>query len=441
MKVLLINPPMPYGIKGHLQTPLGLCYLSSMIMNIAETMVFDCNVSANLEKTILSFSPDIIGISILTPTYKNSIKLLNHLKNLVKKNCFFIAGGVHASLFPEEILKKGFNIVIRGEGEQVFYNVILSLAKGEHYHMLDGVSYIDYKGNIVHNREAKRIENLDSIPFPDRKDLPLSCYEHESIITSRGCCFRCFYCSSSHYWGQKIRYRSASNVFDELSQLYKAGIKNFYFCDDNFTSSKTLVCDICNRIISSNMNIKWTALTRVDTIDSSLLKLMKKAGCTILSLGIESGSNVFHRDVKKTSIETIKCAFEMIKQADIKTRTTWIIGLGKTYDDEYQSLQLIKDLLPDQVSVHCLIPFPNTEAWNEPEKYNIVIDKNNFDWDVMNMTFSPNLLDYVQFTHISKKQIIALIETTRTELVKYGYDGKNRKFESFLDNTIIKVID
>lgn len=194
MRVLLINPPMPYGIKGHLQTPLGLCYLSSMIMNIAETMVFDCNVSANLEKTILSFSPDIIGISILTPTYKNSIKLLNHLKNLVKKNCFFIAGGVHASLFPEEILKKGFNIVIRGEGEQVFYNVILSLAKGEHYHMLDGVSYIDYKGNIVHNREAKRIENLDSIPFPDRKDLPLSCYEHESIITSRGCCFRCFYC-------------------------------------------------------------------------------------------------------------------------------------------------------------------------------------------------------------------------------------------------------
>lgn len=92
------------------------------------------------------------------------------------------------------------------------------------------------------------------------------------------------------------------------------------------------------------MNIKWTALTRVDTIDSSLLKLMKKAGCTILSLGIESGSNVFHRDVKKTSIETIKCAFEMIKQADIKTRTTWIIGLGKTYDDEYQSLQLIKEL-------------------------------------------------------------------------------------------------
>ncbi len=441
MKVLLINPPMPYGIKGHLQTPLGLCYLSSMIMHIAESMVFDCNVSTNLDETIRSFSPDIIGISILTPTYKNSIKLLNHFKKSVKQNCFFIAGGVHASLFPEEMLKNGFDIVIRGEGEQIFYNVILSIIKNENFHILDGISYINSNGDVIHNKDAKRIENLDNIPFPDRKDLPLHCYEHESILTSRGCSFRCFYCSSSHYWGQKIRYRSASNVFAELSQLYEAGITNFYFCDDNFTSSQTLVRDICNKIISSNMNIKWTALTRVDTINPSLLKLMKKAGCTILSLGIESGLNVFHKDIKKTSVETIKHAFEMIKQADIKTRTTWIIGLGKTLDDEYQSLQLIKELLPDQVSVHCLIPFPNTEAWNEPEKHNIIIDKNNFDWDVMNMTFSPYLLDYVQFMHISKKQIIALIETTRTELIKYGYDGKNRKFESFLDNGIIKVID
>lgn len=441
MRVLLVNPPMPYEIKGHLQTPLGLCYLSSMIKPIAESLVFDCNVSSNLEEVVCCFQPDVVGMSVLTATYNNSIKLLRTLLPLTKDSCIFIAGGVHASIFPDELLKNGFDLVIRGEGEQTFYRVTSSLINSRNYNDEPGISFVDGNGVIVHNPEADLIKDLDSIPFPDRKNLPLHYYEHESILTSRGCNYRCFYCSSSHYWGQKIRYRSAESVFTELQQLYRQGITNFYFCDDNFTSSHTLVRDICEKIIFEDFRIKWSALTRVDTVNLELLKLMKQAGCTILSLGIESGLNVFHKNIKKTSVETIKAAFEMIKQVGIKTRTTWIIGLGSSFDDEYKSLQLIKELLPDQVSVHCLIPFPNTEAWNNPEKYSLVLEKDDFNWDVMNMTYSPYLLDHVKFRHIKKEQIISLIETIRTELLKYGYDGQLRKFETFLDNTIIKVIE
>lgn len=439
--MLLINPPMPYEIKGHLQTPLGLCYLSSMIKSIAESLVFDCNVSGDIETTIHQFKPDVIGISVLTATYINVLKLLCAVSQLAKPNCIFIAGGVHASIFPEELLKNGFHLVIRGEGERVFFGVISSIAKAKDYYDLAGISFVGEDGVIKHNPDAELIEDLDTIPLPDRKDLPLHNYEHEAILTSRGCNFRCFYCSSSHYWGHKTRYRSAENVFAELWQLYITGVRKFYFCDDNFTSSHALVKGICQGIIFESMNIRWSALTRADTVDIDLLKLMKQAGCTILSFGIESGLNAFHKNTKKTSIEKIMATFAMLREIGIKTRTTWIIGLGKTVEDEYNSLQFIKELLPDQVSVHCLIPFPNTEAWYKPEKYNLVLDKENFDWNVMNMTYSPYLLDNIRFKHITKEEIISLIEKTRKELKDYKYDGVQRKFETFLDNEIIKVIE
>jgi radical SAM superfamily enzyme YgiQ (UPF0313 family) len=439
--VLLVDPPMPYGIKGHLQTPLGLCYLSSTLSPIAESKVFDCNVSDELENLVSVFQPDVIGISILTATFRNSIVLLKILRSLSKKECVFIAGGVHASIFPEDMLNNGFDLVIRGEGEKTFYNVILSIIEKRDYGNICGISYITTSGKIMHNKEAEKISNLDELPFPDRKDLPSHKYEHESILTSRGCNFRCFYCSSSHYWGQRIRYRSAINVFSELSQLYRSGITNFYFCDDNFLSSHKLVRDICERIVNADMRIKWSALTRIDTVDPPLLKLMKQAGCTILSLGIESGLNDFHKKIKKTSVKAIKNTFISIREVGIKIRTTWIIGLGKTLEDEYNSLQLIKELLPDQVSIHCLIPFPNTDAWNDPEKYNIIIDKDNLDWDVMHMAFSPYLLDYIKFRHITKEQIIRLLQTIREELMSFGYDGRTRKLDTFLDNVIIKVIE
>jgi len=441
MRVLLINPPMPYQIRGHRQTPLGLCYLSSMIKPIAESMVFDCNVSENIEDLVCSFSPDVIGVSVLTATFNSSVEMVSRISPLTRNGCMFIAGGIHASIYPEEVLHNGFSLVIRGEGENTFYNVLSAIASSKCYHGERGISYTNETGVIVNNPNADLITDLDKIPFPDRSDLPFHNYEHESILTSRGCNYRCFYCSSSHYWGQRIRYRSAENVFAELMLLYQNGRTNFYFCDDNFASSRELVRKICRMILTEGIHIKWSALIRVDAIDLSLLRLMKESGCSILSLGIESGLNSFHKTIKKMSVESIKVAFERIKQAGIKTRTTWIVGLGDTYEDEYQSLQLIKELLSEQVSVHCLIPFPNTEAWNNAEQYGIILERDNFNWDVMNMTYSPHLLDHVGFKHITKEQVITLLNVIRNELLPYGYDGLHRKFGTFLDSTIIKVID
>ena len=440
IRVLFINPSMPYEVKGHLQTPLGICYLSSSIADIAITKVIDSNICDNLEKDIIAFNPNVVGISVLTATVKKSLDIVKLVRKVLNYRCVLIAGGIHASTFPADMLKNGFDYVIRGEGERIIHNLIECIGSNKDIFFIRGISYINNMGQVVSNPDEKTIDDLDSIPFPDRKDLELGMYEHESIITSRGCGFKCFYCSSSHYWGKQVRFRSVENVFEELLQLYNNGIRKFYFCDDNFTLSEKRVVDLCNRIIGSSLNIKWSCLTRVDTINYELLLKMKEAGCTTLSLGIESGLEEVYAKIKKTSLNTMKKAFAMIRDVGITTRTTWIVGLGKTVDEEYQSLRLIKEILPDQVSVHCLIPYPNTDAWMYPEKYNLEFDKESIDWDIMNMTYSPYLLDYIHFKHISKEQVIEMITSIKHELDAFGYDGRTRKFESFLDHSIVKVI-
>ena len=171
MNVLLISPNMPYHIKGDLQTPLGICYLSSAVKNIANTKVFDCNVSDNLIETVMNFRPDIVGISILTATYTNAVNILKKIKATVKNDCIFIAGGIHASTFPKDMLDKGFDIVIRGEGELTFYKLVYAITYGEDYSNISGISYIDNIRQLHNNDDAPRIENLDELCFPDRKDL------------------------------------------------------------------------------------------------------------------------------------------------------------------------------------------------------------------------------------------------------------------------------
>ena len=442
MKILLYNPPMPYEGRSHKQTPLGLCYLSNAIKDIAECFVYDGNVLKDFYRFASEYKPDVMGISILTATYNTVVRSINELKRILPHS-YFIAGGIHASIFPEEILKNGFDLVIRGEGEITFKEIIMKyeyfINKRSELEDVDGISFWN-GSSIVHTPDRKHITDLDTIAYPDRRNLPLQEYEHDSIITSRGCAFNCFYCSSSCYWGQRVRYRSAENVFNEIKEILDSGIDKIYFCDDNFTSNHKLVKDLCQMIISNHLEFRWSALTRVDTVNLEILLLMRQAGCEVLSLGIENGTPSFMNETKKTSLKKTIDAFTMIKEAKIKTRTTWIVGLGKSYMDEKASFELLKVILPDQVSVHALIPFPNTDAWNNPDKYNLIIDKKNINWDIMNMTYSPDLLNYIRYKHISKGEIEELLLSVREEMKKYGYDGRERIFETFVDKDIVPVL-
>lgn len=446
MKILLINPPFK-GEKKHKHAPLGLYYISEYIKEIADVKVFDCNVSYS---SVFDFAekmePDIIGISVLTPTVKSSIELLKNLK-LKNGRCLFIAGGIHASTFPDDMIFAGFDLVIRGEGELTFYQLLKKFGSKELYE-IDGISFWDkIDKKIIHRKDRKRIENLDILDFPKLTKNDLENYEYASIITSRGCAYQCYYCSSSYYWNKIVKFRSIENILCEITYYLNLGVKQIYFCDDNFFSNPQIVENLCAKIIELNLKFKWNALIRLELLNEEILELMKLAGCTCLSIGIECGIREVLQREKGINIETLIEKFRLIKKVGIYTRTTWMIGMGNNYEEEQKSVELMKTLMPNQISIHMLIPYPNTLAWERPERYNLIINKENIDYDVFTTTFSPNLLGEVRYKHLTSNQIISLIDYFKEQMKRLGYSdacdihrNKYRIIESFLDDDVIPML-
>ena len=445
MKLLLINPPFK-AEKKHKHAPLGLYYISEYVKGIAEVKVFDCNVNYNnVLDVVEEMEPDIIGISVLTPTVKSSIYLLKILKE--RRRCFFIAGGIHASSFPDDMISAGFDLVIRGEGELTFYELIRKFNSSEFYE-IDGISYWDKnERKVIHRKDRERIENLDILGFPKLTKSDLKYYEYASIITSRGCAYQCYYCSSSYYWNKIVRTRSLESILSEIKYYLSLGVDNIYFCDDNFFSSPQIVKNLCKKIIEQKLEFKWNALIRLDLLNEDVLKIMKLAGCVCLSIGIECGSREILQREKGISIDTLIEKFLLIKKVGIYTRTTWMIGMGKDYEEERKSVELMKLLMPNQISIHMLIPYPNTLAWEKPERYNLIINKANIDYDVFTTTFSPKTLEEVRYKHLTSNQIISLIDYFKTQMKCLGYSdaqeankNKYQIIESFLDEEVIPML-
>lgn len=446
MKVLLINPPF-WGEKKHKHAPLGLYYISNYISEIADVKVLDCNVNAsNVFEIVEKMEPDIIGISVLTPTMNSSISLLHSLKEKNGKY-FFVAGGIHASSFPDEMIYAGFDLVIRGEGELTFYELVSKFGLREMYE-IDGISFWDKtKKIVVHRKDRDRIENLDMLGFPKLTKQELDYYEYASIIASRGCAYQCYYCSSSYYWKKIVKIRTVESILSEIRYYLDLGVKHIYFCDDNFFNSLEMVKKLCEKIVENKLKFKWNALIRLDLINEEILKLMKLAGCTCLSIGIECGSKEVLEREKNISMDMLITKFLLIKKENIYTRTTWMIGMGKDYEEEKRSVDLMKTLMPNQISIHMLIPYPNTDAWKYPEKYNLIINKEHTNYDIFNTTFSPQLLEEIHYKHLSREQIIFLIEYFKMEMKSIGYSdikdydrNKYKMIESFLDNDVIPML-
>lgn len=446
MKILLINPPFK-GEKKHKHAPLGLYYISEYIKDIADVKVFDCNVNnSNVFDIAEKMEPDIIGISVLTPTVKSSINLLKILK---EKNdrCLFVAGGIHASSFPDDMIFAGFDLVIRGEGELTFYELVTRFDSNKIYE-IDGISFLDKTNRkVIHRKDRKRIKNLDMLEFPKLSKNELEYYEYASIITSRGCAYQCYYCSSSYYWNKIVKTRSIESILCEINYYLSLGMEHIYFCDDNFFSNPQIVKNLCKKIIEHKLKFKWNALIRLDLLNEETLELMKLAGCTCLSIGIECGSKEVLQREKGLSMETLIEKFFLIKKVGIYTRTTWMIGMGNNYEEEQKSAELMKILMPNQISIHMLIPYPNTLAWERPERYNLIINKKNIDYDVFTTTFSPKLLEEVRYKHLTANQIKSLIKYFKAEMKSLGYSdaqevnkNKYKIIESFLDDEVIPMI-
>lgn len=387
MKVLLIYPPITsdeiysrYSKAAPCLPPLGICYLAKYLLDANyEVKIIDCVVEKltlnELKFRIMRYSPNIVGVSSTTVAFYHAKQVTSLVKG-IDSEIITILGGAHITACPEEAMKecKDVDIGVIGEGEETILELVQKIQNRESYATVKGVIYKD-NGIIVKKKPRPVLKNMDNIKFPARELLPdLSSYSHTAyrgrkgeltttLITSRGCPFTCTYCDQSIF-GRTWRKHSAPYVFSEMKLLKdKFGVKFISIEDDNFSLYKPRVEDICNKIIDNSLDIKWAISGRVNSLDEKLLRLMKKAGCENIYVGLESGSpRILKLIQKKISKEEVNEGIRNITRCGLKVVGSFILGIpSETKEEMEQTVSFALSLPLDGVSFFIFTPYPNTE--------------------------------------------------------------------------------
>jgi radical SAM superfamily enzyme YgiQ (UPF0313 family) len=391
--ILLLNPPFrlipPFKYKL-IDPPRNLALLAAFLIRkgytvkILDMPILELDFSALIPE-VENAKPKIIGISNRS-TY--SFPIVQKVASTIKSRfpeIPIIVGGTYVSFSPVEALQKepAIDVIVIGEGEQTLGQLVSKIIHGEHYDKVKGIAFRNEKGTIVRNEEAPIIEDLTQLPVPAVDLLPIHKYvarnERYIVDISRGCMYKCDYCTSSYVKG-RIRYRSKDSVMEEIETAYGLGFRNFYFFDDIFTANKNLVIDICKEIVDRGMTIKWPCMTRIDLVNDEILSWMKKAGCDLIAYGIESTSEEYLKEIGKLDqLKRVEMIFNKTREQGIRPLAFVIFGLPKTkFHEEFETIRFLSKIRPEAVGVFSFKPYPGTKYYAHPEENGITILDNNF---------------------------------------------------------------
>lgn len=352
MRILFIHPRFPY--RGKDLFPVGLGYLAAAVEDIANITVIDENVEDFSIEKIKKINPDIVGITATTPSFPRAMEIAAALRDMGPK---IVMGGVHATFVPEEPLSGGADIVVRGEGEATFREIV----EGKPLADIDGISF-KKDNKIIHNSDRPPETDLDSIPFPAHKYFPIDEYGIMSIATSRGCPYSCSYCSATRFWGKRVRYRSPENVLAELQVIKELGFDLVKFTDSTFTIDKPRALEICDLIKYEGLELNWSCETRADALNDELLEALADSGCSLVCIGVDSAcDDVLDRNQRRVDAGTTKKAFEKIKKHGMDTRAYITFGLpGETEKSVKETIKFLEETLPDQILLSLATAYPGT---------------------------------------------------------------------------------
>jgi anaerobic magnesium-protoporphyrin IX monomethyl ester cyclase len=354
MKFTFIVPDSPFLTDEKVFPFLGPLYLSAVLKQAGhEVTVID--LVQNQE--IPPIEADYVGITATTPQFPRAVEILNTIKNRYPFQKVII-GGPHASANPEECARY-FDMVCVGEGEDFVKDI--ERARSPHA----AASY-------------GKLEDLDSIPFPDREAIDMSKYHYfidekrtTSILTSRGCPYNCAFCCKEP-WGRGIRYRSALNVIEEIDILANK-YEGLMLYDDEFFLNSNRDTDIIERLGQKGM--VWRCFSRSDIIlkKEGLIKFASQNGLKEILIGCESGSNDILQNINKgTTVAMNKEAIKLLKSMGVRVKAALIIGLpGETPDTIMQTETFCKEVEPDSVDFTVLRVLPGSDIHNNPEKYDL----------------------------------------------------------------------
>lgn len=389
MKILLLVPPIQQektitkyqlAFLNFTAPPLGLGYIAAVLEKhgYSKIKILDSQVLGitpnHYRRYLKRYSPDFIGIQTLTPNFFPAVEAAKIAK---EENVPLVSlGGYHPTAMPDESLllsKDSVDLIFRGEAEYSLLEFLQTYEKGENWEKVNGISYLNPDPH--HNPPASLIKDLDTLPLPARHLLPMdkykifgSAFPATSVITSRGCPYSCDFCSVSAFYGAKWRPRSPEKIADEIRFLREVmDLKATAFVDDLFFISDKRVKQLSLHL-SRIKDIYWGATTRADKGSLELLTLMRKAGCRLVFVGVESGNQVILDQIhKQTSLQQIENYFDNIKKARMDSLASVSFGFpGETKRTIVETVHWIINRLDPSLALFTLAtPYPGTEFYQQ----------------------------------------------------------------------------
>lgn len=376
MKIMLVDPASFGDLPGGMQPSLGFGYLAATLMQEGiEVEVFDMRLNytiKDLKERLAQSKPDAVGVTAYSVKFENT---RNVIDTIVDDGYTVVVGGPHVSACKTDILEKTkADYAVMGEGEYTLIELLDFFEKGrEDFENVDGLIW--RKDNeIIENKAREYIQDFDSVPFPAYEIFELDKYTFTEerrlpIITSRGCPYRCVFCSVKLCMGNRFRARSPENVIKEIDHWYAQGWRQFDIQDDCFNFDMDRAKKILDLIIGRNYDIKILLGNgiRVDKTDEELVSKLKQAGCTYLQYGVETGDPDTLRKIRKgITLDQALNTLKITREAGIETSVNFIIGLpGETPDKAMNTIKFAEELEKkgELINVYNLVPYPGTEAF------------------------------------------------------------------------------
>lgn len=381
------------AVAGEVWPQTGLAYLAAVVeaeghvARVIDAMASEMSVD-DVVAAVREWRPDVIVANTTTPTFSNDAEVLGRLRDV--SDALLAFTGTHVSALPGEALEQSVaDLIFVNEAEETLAEVLSAVAESGVEEARSNPSLVFANqlavawrfpdGSTWVAEPHADLAELDSYPLPARRLLPNDRYRmpffagesFATVIPTRGCPHACSFCRAGTVWGRTIRVRSVDNVMAELRQVVEElSIRNVVFMTDSLTLNHDWAMELFGAIELSGLGLRWICNSRVDAVDLELLQAMKRAGCEMISYGVESGDAGILRETRKgITLDQARKALALTRQARLTSMAYFIIGLpGETWESVRASIRFAKSIRPDYVNFHVATPFPGTRLCKQAKE-------------------------------------------------------------------------
>jgi len=408
--------------------PLGLLYIATLLKEEGYTVSLLDQAAKGLAideviRWIMKENPDVLGFSTLASSGRMAAIIAGEVK---KENpqLKIVFGNYYATFNTERVMQKypWVDIIVRGEGEIATLELAKCFKNEEKLKKVSGITFRE-KGKVISTPDRPLIKDVDSLPFPERELLDVD-YHSEvadaitapekftTILSSRGCPFKCRFCGCQKFARGVWRARSADNTVKELQLLASMGYKQFLFVDDSFTLNPKRVIEICRKMRKEKIDMQWICEGRVDCCSYDMMREMVKAGCKLVYFGVESANQrILDYYNKKITPQQSEKAVKTTRRAGMDSIVgSFIVGAPtETREEIENTLEFARRIPIDFPQFNILGVFPGMDIWEELKMKGVLKEEEYWETGAWASEMSPDTLPPEEIRQLIEKHFNAFL--------------------------------